>query len=507
MTVYPSRIDGYAQIRVVKDTVSEVLAHDHNDLRSAVLALEQTLGLKPQSIYGTVGQRIEFFEDDAEGHYAGTSLRHTDGQIDSALKGGSPFSLSAGTVQTQLSEVVVNLDSAIRYDGSAPTTFVDGYALPASFTTSAITETVSILGSGGASAKLGIDNSSWTRLDGPPAPGSVQAAMNRVDGYMNTIYNEVEAARESPVFLPASGSGGGTFADLSSHLNAADLHARTIISCTDGTTSTGGMFNGPDALANAIDTIDTLSDEYGGIILLRSGTYVVDVAKNIYNSVQIIGVEEEVIIEDGLALGSPFWMISFRGDQSTLKNVQLISQSGHTQHIRIEGDNCIIEQLKSNGTIDIGTIETNYNCLIKNSIFGTPSGSAVDSIIIGEYSENVRVEQCKFYIEGHNIAIDAYGGFFGVAALIDQCYFVIGDDSMAIRDGGGGGTIVSPGTDDLTSVHIRDCKIFCTPNTAGRPVVQIASDSAHIDGLCIDVIDLEILAYLMFKETIFLFKT
>ncbi len=67
-TVYPSAIDGYSNIRVVRDNIEEVLARDHNDNRSAIISIEQTLGIQPQGIFGTVAERLD---DQADG-YSGT---------------------------------------------------------------------------------------------------------------------------------------------------------------------------------------------------------------------------------------------------------------------------------------------------------------------------------------------------------------------------------------------------------------------------------------------------
>lgn len=62
VTSYPAAIDGYSNIRVVRDGIDEVIAADHNDVRSAVLAIEQSLGVSPQSIYGTVAGRLDYLD-------------------------------------------------------------------------------------------------------------------------------------------------------------------------------------------------------------------------------------------------------------------------------------------------------------------------------------------------------------------------------------------------------------------------------------------------------------
>src|SRR5271165_7139923 len=58
---YPAAIDT-ANIPVLIDNFSAVNAASVNILRSAIIAIEQTLGVAPQSIYGTVVVRLNTLE-------------------------------------------------------------------------------------------------------------------------------------------------------------------------------------------------------------------------------------------------------------------------------------------------------------------------------------------------------------------------------------------------------------------------------------------------------------
>lgn len=62
-SLYPNAIDGYQQIRIARDRVDEIVASDHNSERSAIIKIEQTLGIRPQSIYGTVNARLDAIEE------------------------------------------------------------------------------------------------------------------------------------------------------------------------------------------------------------------------------------------------------------------------------------------------------------------------------------------------------------------------------------------------------------------------------------------------------------
>jgi len=154
-TNYPGAIDGYSQIRIVRDNIDEIIAGDHNDLRSAVIALEQTLGINPQGAFGSVTARLNDAYANIEKHASGLPPRHTDSHIDSPARSGSPYSLSVGTVATQLNEILTQLNASTKYAGSGGTTFADGYSLPSAYITSTITQIVKQLGLSTGSTKIG----------------------------------------------------------------------------------------------------------------------------------------------------------------------------------------------------------------------------------------------------------------------------------------------------------------------------------------------------------------
>jgi len=110
-TNYPGAIDGYSQIRIVRDGIDEIIAGDHNDLRSAVVAIEQTLGINPQGAFGSVTARLNDAYANIEQHAAGNAPRHTDSQIDSPARSGAVYSLADGTVSSQIVELLGNLNS------------------------------------------------------------------------------------------------------------------------------------------------------------------------------------------------------------------------------------------------------------------------------------------------------------------------------------------------------------------------------------------------------------
>jgi hypothetical protein len=62
-SVYPNDYDGYGNLQVVRDNVTEIRARDHNSLRDAIVKIEQELGLNPSGDFGTVASRLDNVTD------------------------------------------------------------------------------------------------------------------------------------------------------------------------------------------------------------------------------------------------------------------------------------------------------------------------------------------------------------------------------------------------------------------------------------------------------------
>ncbi len=129
---YPGAIDGYSNIRKVRDTIDEVLAKDHNDNRDAIIQIERALGINPQGIYGVVGGggtglagRLAAADADFATHISGTGHRHTTNHID--------------------------------YPGSGSHTFADGYALIPARLGDTLDELVSLIGTTSPAGATGGD--------------------------------------------------------------------------------------------------------------------------------------------------------------------------------------------------------------------------------------------------------------------------------------------------------------------------------------------------------------
>ena len=58
-TIYPNGIDSLATLPKVQDLVDSIDAAHHNNLRDAIVAIEQELGTDPSSVYATVSDRLD----------------------------------------------------------------------------------------------------------------------------------------------------------------------------------------------------------------------------------------------------------------------------------------------------------------------------------------------------------------------------------------------------------------------------------------------------------------
>lgn len=213
MSRYPNAIDGYADIRIVRDNIDEVIASDNNNLRSAVLKIEETLGINPQGPFGTVVARLNDAYSSIIEHAMGNPPKHTDAHIDSSLKTGVPYSLSAGTLREQITTLLSYINSSMSYIGSGSVTFADGYTFPASTISSAITNIIRQLGSAGGTSKIEGDAKS-----GSPNSLSAGTLKSQLEALLTYINNFSSAGASTIGATPFDSSPDGDYKFLGTNV-------------------------------------------------------------------------------------------------------------------------------------------------------------------------------------------------------------------------------------------------------------------------------------------------
>lgn len=139
-------------------------------------------------------------------------------------------------------------NGAIVVQGTPATLKVDSYALISAET-------------GLLSTPLGWDRMGTGTDHNPPV--TIRDALDNADGHIHNILNEIEAARTSALT--------GAQASLVNRLEADMDHiGRTVVTVSDGTASTGGLYNGTTALEDAITAHGS-----GVTYLVRKGSYTI----------------------------------------------------------------------------------------------------------------------------------------------------------------------------------------------------------------------------------------
>ncbi len=64
MTVYPNAIDGDAELIRVDDAITEIGGEAINQLREAVFAIQQELGILPSGVLNSLTERLAVFLND-----------------------------------------------------------------------------------------------------------------------------------------------------------------------------------------------------------------------------------------------------------------------------------------------------------------------------------------------------------------------------------------------------------------------------------------------------------
>lgn len=106
MTNYPSQIDTNLSLPQVTDLVSPIRAQDHNNLQTAIVAIQTELGVNPSGVKGTVVDRFDLLNTsdvilvNADGYFTTGSLEGALSELYISISGASNLASAITIVDT-----------------------------------------------------------------------------------------------------------------------------------------------------------------------------------------------------------------------------------------------------------------------------------------------------------------------------------------------------------------------------------------------------------------------
>lgn len=370
-----------------------------------------------------------------------------------------------------------------------------------------------------------IDTSGWVRLDIAPGahtpPTNIQESLNNTDDLFDAIMTEIEAARNSTVYGAQSSMDArmeaadveinnarnssvygakasldlrledgdteinagrtstifGAKSSLVQRLEAGDTHSRAFITCTDGTLTTGGMYNGPTAFQDAVQAAITAGR--GERILVRKGNYTWT-GQLIFNlPMQILGIEGVTVTlsqASGYALTFQYASV---GRTSFIRGIQFTGST--KQCINITGNDTVVEDC-SFTTVGVGVRLDGERNLVRGCHFQTDDAEAV---LVRDTCVGSRIADCTFT---HTIATVPAVRFYGGGSIepsnvMENCSIICSGEST---------NPVSAIWVDTGFQHttLRNIYIECNPVAdSTTAVVYIANGPTYIENMVIRVPD------------------
>jgi hypothetical protein len=313
------------------------------------------------------------------------------------------------------------------------------------------------------------DIGAWDRIGtGPyhnPAT-TIREALNNIDGHTNDLLNEVIAARTSDVF--------GTKGSLDARLEAAEDHATLVVSCTDGTSSTGGMYNGPDSVENALNALKAV----GGTIYVAKGTtYEIlnPIAGGITKPIRLIGIDGRAQTTINTEITGAAIGFNTGSEGSLIENLTFaLPGSGTAHQISISAPNVQLVNVKVIGNVVVTA--NGINAVFQSCILHSTSGTNLDCIEI--YAPDVTLRDCDVILEdaGEHAVMFAHTAH---RLLLDNVRIETGDNMTGIYGEGDAGLTF------VVDVTFRKIKFKCAPYTAGTHVLDLgwsATNKLHLEG-------------------------
>jgi hypothetical protein len=259
-------------------------------------------------------------------------------------------------------------------------------------------------------------------------------------------------------------------------LDNTDHHLQTlqhIVTVTDGSVSTGGMYNGVDALENAINDHGTSGGTFGlgALILVKSGTYEIANAITVDRSIQIQAVGQDVTVN--LVLADATYALTFASTGVLPANSLMsgLTFSGGNKYAVI----CTgVEHLKMENLFFACAIGINISSgkrvVMERMRFETQE----QCLILQASANECTIRNAEFVTASTTVPAFTDAGVGIRRNNLEDCYFSMNNNQQAIGAGGYG-------------LQMENIRIDCEPYTVASTTLVISGQSCTIKGLHIEV--------------------